>query len=78
MTTKTNLVQGSSHKKRYKNNFNNINIKSNGNNTNMFKPKPIILRKRKIVLCVANLATMHLNAKIEIETTFLLKLNQHG
>jgi hypothetical protein len=40
----------------------------------MFKPKPIISRKRKIVICVANLATMHLNAEIEIETTIPLKL----
>ena len=40
----------------------------------MFKPKPTILRKREIVLCVANLTTMHLNAEIERETAILLKL----
>ena len=73
MTTKADLVEESSHKKGYKNKFNKNNIKSNSNNTNIFKPKPkpIILRKRKFVLCVKNLATMHLNTEIERETTFL-------
>jgi hypothetical protein len=37
-------------------------------------PKPTILIKREIVLCVANLTTMHLNAEIERETIILLKL----
>ena len=37
-------------------------------------PKPIILIKRKIVLCVANLTTMHLNAEIEREAIILIKL----
>jgi hypothetical protein len=37
-------------------------------------PNPIILRKKEIVLCMENLATMHLNAEIERETTILLKL----
>ena len=43
-----------------------IPICSNSNST--------ILRKRKTFLCVANLTTMHLNTKIERETTILLKL----
>jgi hypothetical protein len=37
-------------------------------------PNPIFFRKRKSVLCVANLATMHLNVEIERETTILIKL----
>jgi len=37
-------------------------------------PNPTIFRKKEIVLCVANLATMHLNAEIERETTILLKV----
>jgi hypothetical protein len=74
MTTKANLVEGSSHKKRYEHKFNRNNNKSNGNNTNMFKPKPNNFKKKKIVLCVANLTTMHLNAEIERETTILLKV----
>jgi len=48
MTTKANLIDGSSHKKRYEHKFNNNNnIKSNGNNTNMFKPKPNNFKKKE-------------------------------
>jgi len=77
MTTKANLVKGSSHKKSMSINLIiiiiiilspmiTIPICSN--------PNPIIFKKRKSVLCVANLATMHLNVEIEKETTILLKL----
>jgi len=46
MTTKANLVEGSSHKKRYEHKFNTNNNKSNGNNTDMFKPKPNNFKKK--------------------------------
>jgi hypothetical protein len=59
----------------YDHKFNNNNNKSNGNIFPICSnPNPTILRKREIVLCMANLSTMHLNAEIERETTILLKL----
>jgi hypothetical protein len=59
----------------YDHKFNNNNNKSNGNIFPICSnPNPTILRKREIVLCMANLSTMHLNAEIEKETTILLKL----
>jgi hypothetical protein len=68
MITKANLVEMSSHKKRYNNNKSKVTIPICSN------PKPTILIKREIVLCVANLTTMHFNAEIERETIILLKL----
>jgi len=47
MTTKANLVEWSSHKKRYDHKFNTNNNKFNGNNTNMFKPKPNNFKKKE-------------------------------
>jgi hypothetical protein len=74
MTTKANLIDGSSHKKRYEHKFNNNNknIKSNGNNTNMFKPKPNNFKKKGN--CFEFGKPDHHASQIKRETTILLKL----
>jgi hypothetical protein len=74
MTTKANLVEESSHKKGMSINLILTIISPMVIIPICSNPNPTILRKKKIVLCVANLATMHLNAEIERETTILLKV----
>ena len=74
MTTKANLVEESSHKKGMSINLILTIISPMVIIPTCSNPNPTILRKKEIVLCVANLTTMHFNAEIERETTILLKV----